>query len=109
LFVKQVTVIFGIDVSPQLEHFSGVVGALLLLLTGLGILVDPTSKGVSDTGIPHTYDEPRHQHKHPVAWKDADNTRTHERLHTTQTFTADSADVVCDGNQYATRSTHTAL
>ncbi|MFB3175094.1 phage holin [Staphylococcus pseudintermedius] len=100
LFVKQVTEIFGIDVSTQLEQVSGVVGAILMLLTGLGILVDPTTKGVSDTGIAHTYDEPRNQHKDPVVFKDADNIRTPEMFDTTQPFTDDSDDVVFDVNQY---------
>ncbi|EJA1954799.1 phage holin [Staphylococcus pseudintermedius] len=100
LFVKQVTEIFGIDLSTQLEQVSGVIGAILMLLTGLGIIVDPTTQGVSDTGIAHTYDEPRNQHKDPVVFKDTDNTRTPKTFDTAQPFTDDSDDVVFDVNQY---------
>lgn len=100
LFVKQVTEIFGIDLSTQLEQVSGVIGAFLMLLTGLGILVDPTTQGVSDTGIANTYDEPRDQHRDPVVFKDADNTRAPETFDTSQPFTDDSDDVVFDVNQY---------
>ncbi|MCE5541747.1 phage holin [Staphylococcus felis] len=100
LFVKQVTEIFGIDLSTQLEQVSGVVGAVLMLLTGLGILIDPTTQGVSDTGIAHTYDEPRDQYRDPVVFKGADNTRAPETFDTSQPFTDDSDDVVFDVNQY---------
>lgn len=59
LFVKQVTELFGIDLSTQLEQISGVIGAILTLLAGLGVITDPTTKGVSDTGIVQTYQKPR--------------------------------------------------
>ncbi|RIM18694.1 phage holin, partial [Staphylococcus chromogenes] len=59
LFVKQVTELFGFDLSTQLEQVSGIVGAILTLLAGLGVITDPTTKGVSDTGIVQTYQQPR--------------------------------------------------
>lgn len=59
LFIKQVTELFGIDLSTQLEQVSGIIGAILTLLAGLGIITDPTTKGVSDTGIVQTYQKPR--------------------------------------------------
>lgn len=59
LFVKQVTELFGFDLSVQLEQISGIIGAILTLLAGLGVITDPTSKGVSDSGIVQTYQKPR--------------------------------------------------
>ncbi len=45
LFVKQVTELLGFDLSAQLEQISGIIGAVLTLLAGIGVITDPTSKG----------------------------------------------------------------
>lgn len=59
LFIKQVTELFGLDLTSQLEQASGLIGTILTILAGLGVIVDPTSKGVKDSGIVHSYSKPR--------------------------------------------------
>ena len=44
LFIKQVTDLFGLDLSTQLNQASAIIGAILTLLTGIGVITDPTSK-----------------------------------------------------------------
>ena len=48
LLIKQVSEIFGVDLSHQLESVSGILGTILTLLAGLGIITNPNTKGVSD-------------------------------------------------------------
>lgn len=69
LFVKQVTEVFGLDLSTQLEQIGSLIGAILTLLAGLGIVVDPTSKGVKDSGITKTYSKPRDENIDPVEYQ----------------------------------------
>lgn len=69
LFVKQVTEIFGIDLSEQLEMISGIVGSIITLLVAMGVIVDANSKGVSDSGIALTYSKPRDEHQDPVEFQ----------------------------------------
>lgn len=63
LFIKQVTDLFGLDLSTQLNQASAIIGAILTLLTGIGVITDPTSKGVSDSSIAQTYQAPRDSNK----------------------------------------------
>ena len=58
LFIKQVTELFGLDLTSQLEQASGLIGTILTILAGLGVIVDPTSKGVKDSGICLLYTSP---------------------------------------------------
>lgn len=105
LFIKQVTELFGLDLSTQLEQISGLVGAILTLLAGLGVIVDPTSKGVKDSGIAQTYSKPRDS-KNPdefVEWQAQDNGLTPELnekepeiYDTSQPFTDDTDEVKWD-------------
>ena len=69
LFIKQITEAFGIDLSAQIEQISGLVGAVITLLVGLGVVVDPTSKGVKDSGITKTYTKPRDENIDPVEYQ----------------------------------------
>ena len=69
LFIKQITEAFGIDLSTQIEQISGLVGAVITLLVGLGVVVDPTSKGVKDSGITKTYTKPRDENIDPVEYQ----------------------------------------
>lgn len=66
LMANQVCTIFGVDYSTQIEQLVNLSGTVLLLLSGLGIIVDPNSKGVKDTGIAMEYTEPRDENKNPV-------------------------------------------
>src|SRR5699024_9761781 len=69
LFIKQITEAFGIDLSAQIEQVSGLIGAVITLLVGLGVVVDPTSKGVKDSGITKTYTKPRDENIDPVEYQ----------------------------------------
>ncbi|QFR06394.1 phage holin [Staphylococcus haemolyticus] len=105
LFIKQVTELFGLDLSTQLEQISGLVGAILTLLAGLGVIVDPTSKGLKDSGIAQTYSKPRDS-KNPdefVEWQEQNNGLTPElnekeleTYDTSQPFTNDTDEVKWD-------------
>ena len=69
LFVKQISEIFGFDISGQLEQLSGIIGGVLTILVSLGIIVDGTTKGVKDSGIAKTYSKPRDENEWPVEYQ----------------------------------------
>lgn len=73
LLVKQITEIFGVDISSQLETVSGILGTILALLAGLGIITNPNTKGVSDAGIDLDLSKPRNEDTHPVEFKSDNN------------------------------------
>ena len=108
LFIKQITEAFGIDLSSQLEQISGLVGAVITLLVGLGVVTDPTSKGVKDSGIAKTYNKPRDENKNPVEYQKEDNTEiaperqelTPKEYDTSEPFTDDSDEVEFDVADY---------
>ncbi|AWQ89030.1 TPA: phage holin [Staphylococcus aureus] len=110
LFIKQITDLFGLDLSTQLNQASAIIGAILTLLTGIGVITDPTSKGVSDSSIAQTYQEPRDSNKEEqqVTWKSSqDSSLTPElsakapkEYDTSQPFTDASNDVGFDVNEY---------
>ena len=100
LFIKQITEAFGIDLSAQIEQVSGLVGAVITLLVGLGVVVDPTSKGVKDSGITKTYTKPRDENVNPVEYQKDTNTLTPEEYDTSQPFTDDEDEVEFDVADY---------
>lgn len=59
LFVNSVANAFGFDVTDVVGNIEGILGTIISLLVWMGVVVDPTSKGVSDSGIAQTYDKPR--------------------------------------------------
>ncbi|MCY1587624.1 phage holin [Staphylococcus pettenkoferi] len=109
LFVKQISEIFGFDISGQLEQLSGSIGALLTILVSLGIVVDSTTKGVKDSGITQTYTKPRDENVDPVEYQKvvSDDAITPERQELTPTefdtsepFTDDTDEVEFDVADY---------
>ena len=109
LFIKQITEAFGIDLSAQIEQISGLVGAVITLLVGLGVVVDPTSKGVKDSGITKTYTKPRDENIDPVEYQKvvSDEKVTPERkeitpeeFDTSEPFTDDTDEVEFDVADY---------
>ena len=94
LFIKQITEAFGIDLSAQIEQISGLVGAVITLLVGLGVVVDPTSKGVKDSGIAQTYSKPRDENVDPVEYQREGNTYTPKEYDTREDFSDDSDEKV---------------
>ncbi|HEA3297240.1 TPA: phage holin [Staphylococcus aureus] len=110
LFIKQITDLFGLDLSTQLNQVSAIIGAILTLLTGIGVITDPTSKGVSDSSIAQTYQVPRDSNKEEqqVTWKTSQDssltpelsTKAPKEYDTSQPFTDASNDVGFDVNEY---------
>ncbi|HHC6165496.1 TPA: phage holin [Staphylococcus aureus] len=110
LFIKQVTDLFGLNLSTQLNQASAIIGAILTLLTGIGVITDPTSKGVSDSSIAQTYQASRDSNKEEqqVTWKSSQDssltpelsTKAPKEYDTSQPFTDASNDVGFDVNEY---------
>lgn len=73
LLANQICLLFGVDYSAQIEQLVNISGTILLVLSGLGVIVDPNSKGVKDTGIVLEYTEPRDENKNPVEFIEANN------------------------------------
>ncbi|MES3704006.1 phage holin [Staphylococcus arlettae] len=107
LFIKQITEAFGVDLSAQIEQVSGLVGAVITLLVGLGVVVDPTSKGVKDSGIAKTYAKPRDENINPVEYQSNEQdlksqigVMTPQEYDTSEPFTDDSDEVNFDIAEY---------
>ncbi|MFH4927124.1 phage holin [Staphylococcus cohnii] len=69
LFIKQITEAFGVDLSEQIEQVSGLIGAIITFLVGVGVVTDPTTVGVKDSGITKTYAKPRDENENPVEYQ----------------------------------------
>ena len=96
LFIKQITEMFGIDISNQLEQASGAIGTLITILAMLGVITDPTTKGVSDSGIVQTYNKPRKDTDTSVVYKSETKMKTPKTYDTAQPFSDDSDEIVQD-------------
>ena len=59
LFANQITQAFGLDYSAQVEQAVNIAGSVITLFVGLGIVVDPNTKGVADSELAQTYTKPR--------------------------------------------------
>ncbi len=61
LLVQVVAAVFGytMDLSPLGDKLLDVVNALFAVLAILGIVADPTTKGVGDSAQALTYDKPK--------------------------------------------------
>ena len=59
LLGNQIAVLFGVDYSSEIEQLVNIAGTILLVLSSLGIVTDPNTKGVSDSGLAKTYNKPR--------------------------------------------------
>ena len=67
--LQQITEAFGVDLSAQIEQVNGLIGAIITLLVGIGVVTDPTTKGVKDSGITKTYAKPRDENVDPVEYQ----------------------------------------
>ncbi|MGN5882759.1 phage holin [Staphylococcus simulans] len=107
LFIKQVTELFGLDLSTQLEQVSALAGTIITLLVGLGVIVDPTSKGIKDSGIVQTYTKPRDSNNtdEMIQWQnqayapEVQQFRP-EQYDTSKPFVDDSDEIGFDVNEY---------
>lgn len=61
LLVQAVAVPFGYDfeIEPLNSQLIGIINALFVVLTILGIVVDPVTEGLSDSDLAKTYVAPR--------------------------------------------------
>ncbi|PTF09233.1 phage holin [Staphylococcus cohnii] len=109
LFIKQIMEAFGVDLSTEIEQVSGLIGAIITFLVGIGVVTDPTTKGVKDSGITKTYTKPRDENENPVEYQKvaSDEKVTPERkeltpteFDTSQPFTDDSDEVEFDVSDY---------
>lgn len=61
MLVQQVLALFGVqfDTSALVDALLAIAGTVFSILSLLGIVVDPTTNGVSDSEQALTYDEPK--------------------------------------------------
>lgn len=107
LFVKQISEFLGFDISTQLEQISALAGTVIALLVGLGVLTDPMTKGIKDSGIVQTYTKPRDSNNtdEMVQWQNQAHAPEVQQFRpkiydTSQPFTDDSDEIGFDVNQY---------
>ncbi|WP_426457042.1 phage holin [Staphylococcus cohnii] len=105
LFIKQITEAFGVDLSAQIEQVSGLIGAIITFLVGIGVVTDPTTKGVKDSGITKTYTKPRDENENPVEYQkvvsDENNSEIVDGINGTEISQGDVRDEIELNNQTA--------
>ena len=69
LFINNVTQALGLNYTEQLEQFSDGINGLLAVLVTFGVINDPTTKGMKDSGIAQTYSKPRDENVDPVEYQ----------------------------------------
>ena len=111
LFIKQITEAFGVDLSAQIEQVSGLIGAIITFLVGIGVVTDPTTVGVKDSGITKTYTKPRDENVDPVEYQREGNTFTPKEYDTREDFSDDSDEIefystLVDGGQHPDDAKH---
>ena len=111
LFIKQITEAFGVDLSAEIEQVSGLIGAIITFLVGIGVVTDPTTVGVKDSGITKTYTKPRDENVDPVEYQREGNTFTPKEYDTREDFSDDSDEIefystLVDGGQHPDDAKH---
>lgn len=111
LFIKQITEAFGVDLSAEIEQVSGLIGAIITFLVGIGVVTDPTTVGVKDSGITKTYAKPRDENIDPVEYQREGNTFTPKEYDTREDFSDDSDEIefystLADGGQHPDDAKH---
>lgn len=95
LFINNITGAFGLDYSASIEQGVSIITSLLTLLAGLGIIIDPTTKGVKDSEKATEYTKPRDD-KDPnqfLQWEVEGNTFTPTEYDTREPFSDDSDEI----------------
>lgn len=109
LFVNNITQALGLNYTEQLEQFSDGINGLLAVLVTFGVINDPTTKGMKDSGIAQTYSKPRDENVDPVEYQKAvsDEKVTPERkelspegFDTSEPFSDDTDEVEFDVADY---------
>ena len=95
LFINNITGAFGLDYSASIEQGVSIITSLLTLLAGLGIIIDPTTKGIKDSEKATEYTTPRDD-KDPnqfLQWEVEGNTFTPIEYDTREPFSDDSDEI----------------
>nr|DAZ07136.1 MAG TPA: holin [Caudoviricetes sp.] len=109
LFINNITQALGLNYTEQLEQFSNGINGLLAVLVTFGVINDPTTKGMKDSGIAQTYSKPRDESIDPVEYQKVVNDEkvtperkelTPQEFDTSQPFTDDSDEVEFDVADY---------
>lgn len=113
LFINNITQAIGIDYTGQLEQFSDGINGLLAVLVTFGVINDPTTKGMKDSGIAKTYSKPRDENEWPVEYQNnkhdvSENEDIKQQIgimkpqeyDTSQPFTDDTDEVTFDVADY---------
>lgn len=109
LFVNNITQALGLNYTEQLEQFSDGINGLLAVLVTFGVINDPTTKGMKDSGIAQTYSKPRDENIDPVEYQKAVSDEkvtperkelTPEEFDTSEPFTNDTDEVEFDVADY---------
>lgn len=109
LFINNITQSFGVDYSAQVEQGVSIVTSILTVLAGIGVIVDPTTKKLTDSGIAQSYTKPRDENELPVEYQQTDNDKsiaperqelTLKEYDTSEPFTDDSDEVEFDVAEY---------
>ena len=93
LFVNNITQALGLNYTEQLEQFSDGINGLLAVLVTFGVINDPTTKGMKDSGIAQTYSKPRDENVDPVEYQKEGNTFTPKEYDTREPFSDDSDEI----------------
>lgn len=105
LFINNVTQAIGVDYTGQLEQFSNGVNGLLAVLVAFGVIQDPTTKGIKDSGIVQTYTNPRDENINPVEYQkavsDENNSEIVDGINGTEISQGDIQDEIELNNQTA--------
>lgn len=111
LFVNNMTQAVGLDYSSQVEQGVSILTSVLTVLAGIGVVIDPTTAKLGDTGIAQTYSKPRDEQVDPVEYQSEGNTFTPKEYDTREGFSDDSDEVefystLADGGQHPDDAKH---
>lgn len=107
LFINNITQAVGLDYSSQVEQGVSILTSILTVLAGIGVVIDPTTAKLGDTGIAQTYAKPRDEQVDPVEYQSNEKDlkaqigiMTPQEYDTSEPFTDDSDEVYFDVAEY---------
>lgn len=111
LFINNITQALGLDYTAQVEQGVSILTSILTVLAGIGVVIDPTTAKLGDTGIAQTYAKPRDEQVDPVEYQSEGNTFTPKEYDTREEFSDDSDEVefystLADGGQHPDEAKH---
>ena len=95
LFINNITQAVGLDYSSQVEQGVSILTSILTVLAGIGVVIDPTTAKLGDTGIAQTYSKPRDEKVTPERKE-----LTPTEFDTSEPFTDDTDEVEFDVADY---------